>query len=498
MNAIWLRAVLAVALFVGVRSGIAARVQDWPREQPPAPLAARHVEFPDYQIRTLPNGLQVLVVPHHEQPSVVFRLLVRAGAVQEPADKPGVANFVATLLNQGTTTRSAEDIATLIDSAGGFLGVAAGNELSWVQGAVINDRTDEALGLIADIVQHPAFSAAEIALQKRQALSSLQVANDDPDYIASVVFDRLIFGSHPYGRPGQGTVESIERITHDDLMAFHRQWFTPNNSLLAIVGDLAPADAFAAAERAFGTWARRDVPAVTAVDPPAPQRRVVVIDRPGSAQTEIRVGHIAFARVHPDYVPFDMAIRILGGEGANRLFGVLRSERGLTYGASAEFNAYKNSGVVIAETDTRTAGTGESLRLMVDEFARLQREPVHPAELQGAQDFFAGHFPLSIETPSAIAEQVLTRLFYGQDLAEIETYVDRVTAVTAADIQRVARQWLEPDQLTIVLVGDASAFANQLKAVGFGSFERIPISELDLDSPTLRRQAGNRAPAGRD
>jgi zinc protease len=408
--------------------------------------------------------------------------------VQEPVDRPGVASFVATLLNQGTTTRSAEDIATLVDSAGGFVGVGAGNELTFIQGAVIKDRTDVALALVADMAQHPAFSPAEVALQRRQALSSLQVSNDDPDYIAGVVFDRIVFGRHPYGRPGQGTVESIERITPADLAAFHRTWFVPNNALLAIVGDLPVAEAFAAAERAFGTWARRDVPDVASAEPPPPARRVVVIDRPGSAQTEIRVGHLAFQRTHPDYVAFDLAIRILGGEGANRLFGVLRSERGLTYGASADFNAFRTSGVVIAETDTRSSGTAESLRLMVDEFARLQRETVHPVELQGAQDFFAGNFPLSIETPGAIAEQVLTRLFYGQDLAEIDSSVERVTRVTTADIQRVARQWLKPDQLTIVLVGDAAVFAGQLKAVGFGAFERIPLADLDLDSPTFRRQ----------
>jgi zinc protease len=324
VNGIWLRAVAAVVLLIGLRSGVSG-FQDWPREQPPSPLTARHVSFPPYQLRTLSNGLQVLVVPHHEQPSVVFRMIIRAGAVQEPSDKPGVASFVATLLNQGTTTKSAEEIARQIDSAGGFIGVAAGNELSSVSGAVIKDRTDEALALVSDLVQNPAFSPQEIALQKRQAVSSLQVSNDDPDYIAGVVFDRLVFGRHPYGRPGQGSVESIERVTRDDLIAFHKTWFTPNNALLAIVGDLTPDEAFAAAERAFGKWPRRDVTVVTPVDPPAPARRVIVIDRPGSAQTEIRVGHLAFPRTHPDYVPFDMAIRILGGEGANRLFGVLRS-----------------------------------------------------------------------------------------------------------------------------------------------------------------------------
>jgi zinc protease len=470
--------------------------QSWPTEGPPPPLAARRVDFPSYQLKTLANGLQVLVVPAHEQPSVSFRMIVRAGAVQEPVDKPGVASFVATLLNQGTTTKSAGEIATIIDTAGGLLGVGAANELTYVQGAVVKDQTDTALGLMSDIVRNPAFAPEEIALQKKQALSALQVGYDDPDYLAGAVFNRLVFGAHPYGRPGQGTPDSIGRITQADLATFHRTWFVPNNALLAIVGDLTTDEAFAAAERAFGTWERRDVPTVPVPEAPAPARRVVIIDRPGSAQTEIRVGHLAIARTHPDYIPFDLAIRILGGEGANRLFGVLRSDRGLTYGASADLNTYRSSGVVIAETDTRSSATGESLRLMVDEFARLQRESPHPAELRGAQDFMAGNFPLTIETSSAIAEQVLVRLFYGQDLAKIETYLDEVSAVTPDDIQRVARQLLKASQLSIVLVGDAATFVNQLKSMGFGEYERIPVSELDLDAPSLRRAAAGAAAQG--
>jgi len=459
----------------------------WPSSQPPKPLPARSVDFPPYQIKTLANGLQVLVVLHHEQPSVSFRLLVRAGAVQEPADKPGVASFVASLLNQGTPTMSAQQIANAIESAGGIIGVGSGNELSFVSGAVIKDKTDLMLGLASDLVQHPAFSTEEIERQRSQAVSSLKVSYDDPEYLANLVFDRLVFGFHPYGRPNEGTPESIARITRDDLVAYHRAWFVPNNALLAIVGDLTAEEAFAAAEKAFGSWQRRDLAEIKATDPPPPTRRIVVIDRPGSAQTEIRVGQMAVSRTHPDFLAVDLAIRILGGEGANRLFGVLRSERGLTYGASAAFHTYKNGGDFVAETDTRSPATGEALRLIVDEVGRLQREPVGRAELEGAQDFLAGNFPLTIETPSAIAQQVLAHMFYGLDLSEIETYRDRVMKVTPADIQRVARQFLKPDQLSIVLVGDASVFADQLKALGFSTFERIPLSQLDLNSPTLRR-----------
>lgn len=466
-----------------------ADAQQWPGSRPPGPLAAKSIDFPPYEIKTLANGLQVLVVPHHEQPSVSFRLLIRAGAVQEPDDKPGVANFAAGLLNQGTKSRSAGQIADLIESAGGIIGVGSGNELSFINGAVIKDQTDLMLSLAADMAQNPMFAQDEIDRRRSQTMSSMDVSYDDPEYLANLVFDRLVFGFHPYGRPAEGTRESIRRLTRDDLLAFHRTWFVPNNALLAIVGDLSPADAFAAAEKAFGSWPRRDVPVIQVLEPPPPTRRVVVIDRPGSAQTEIRVGHLAVPRTHPDYVPFDLAIRILGGEGANRLFGVLRSDRGLTYGASADLNAYKSAGDVVAETDTRSPATGESLRLMVDEFVRLQRESVNPNELRGAQDFLAGNFPLTVEAPGAIAQQVLAHLFFGLDLSEIETYRDRVERVTTMDIQRVARQFLKPEQLSIVLVGDASVFASQLKALGFPEFERIPLSELDLNSPTLRRQA---------
>lgn len=490
--------VLATLAIVAVGPVVGALQQPaWPTEAPPPPLPARSVDFPPYQLRTLPNGLRVLAVPHHEQPSVSFRLLLAVGAVQEPPDRPGLASFVATLLNQGTTSKSAGEIATTIDSAGGLIGVGSGNELTFVQGAVVKDRTDLALQLASDLVQHPAFAEQEIALQRKQALSALQVGYDDPGYLAGAVFNRLVFGSHPYGRPHEGTPESIPRITQADLMAFHRDWFVPNNALLAIVGDLTVEEAFAAAESAFGNWERRDVPEIQVPAPPERARRVVVIDRPGSAQTAIRVGHLSIPRTHPDHITFDLAVRILGGEGANRLFGVLRSDRGLTYGASADLNTFKNSGVVIAETSTRTSSTGEALRLMVDEFARLRRDPVHPQELSGAQNFIKGHFPLSIEAPGAIAEQVLARMFFGQDLAGIETYVDEVGRVRPADIQRVSRELLEVEDLAIVLVGDAATFVDQIRALGFVEYERIPNSELDLNSPALRRGApiGQNTPA---
>ena len=484
-----LRVSVALACALGfVHSDAAtAQVRDWPSERPPRPLPAREVRFPPYAMRTLSNGLQVVAVSHHEQPAVSLRLLVRAGGALDPADKPGVASLAAAVLDQGTTTRSAEQIAATIDSIGGIMGSGSGTDLSFIQAIVMKDSLNVALDLVSDIARNPAFAPEEIERQRQQMLSGLKVSYDDPEYLAGVVFDRLVYGFHPYGRPDAGTPQSIAGIARQDLVAFHKNWFGPNNAILAIVGDVSAEEAFGGAERAFGKWARLESIPGRSSDLPPPTRRVVVIDRPGAVQTEIRVGHVGVPRKHADYLALDLAIKILGGEGGNRLHRVLRSERGLTYGASADINALKDGGDIVAETDTRSESTGEALRLIVDELWRLQRQRVSERELADAQAYLTGSFPLTIETPSAIALQVLNAVFYGLDMGELQTFRERVNAITVDDIQRVARAYLHPDRLSIVLVGEADIFAKQLPGVGFEQYERIAVSDLDLASVDLRR-----------
>src|SRR5262249_49457890 len=234
--------------------------------------------------------------------------------------------------------------------------------------------------------------------------------------------DRLVYGFHPYGLPSSGTEQTLASLTRADFEAFHRQYFVPNNAILAIVGDVSSDEAFAAAQRVFGDWQRAAGPALGPPDPPSPARRIIIIDKPDAVQTSIRVGQLAIPRKHPDYMAWDLAVKILGGEGANRLHQVLRSQYGLTYGAEADTEARKDAGDFVAETDTRTDTTGQALRLMVDEFSRLARERVGQRELQDAQAYLAGSFPLTIETPDQIATQVLNVLFYDLPIAEIGSF----------------------------------------------------------------------------
>jgi len=459
----------------------------WPSERPPRPLAARQVNFPPFEVRTLDNGMRVLIILHHEQPAITMRLIVGAGAAQDPQGKAGLAGLVGQLLDQGTATRSAEQIADGIDTIGGALGTGSGSDLTFANAVVMKDSFGPAMDLLADVVRNPAFAPEEIDRQKQQAISSLQVSANDPDYIASVVFDRLVYGFHPYGLPGSGTPSTLAGITREDLQAFHRRYFAPNNMILAVVGDTTTEEAMAQVQRVFASWPRVELTMPQPTEPPAPTRRVIVVDKPDSVQTEIRVGQLAIPRKHKDYLAWDLAVRILGGEGANRLHRVLRSERGLTYGAQAETQAMKQAGDYMAETDTRTETTGEALRLMVDEFSKIERQRTSERELGDAQAYLAGSFPLTIETPNDIATQVLNAVFYELPVAEIATFRERVQAVTPDDVQRVAQQYVRSDRLSIVLVGNARAFVPQLKSVGFSDFEVIPIAELDLMSATLRR-----------
>lgn len=469
---------------------------DWPAERPPRPLEAKPAPFPPYEMRTLPNGLRIVVVQQHEQPVISLRLLIRAGAAQDPKEKPGVATLAAALLDQGTTTRTATQIADQIDYIGGVLGSGAGTDLSFVNVLVMKDSFEFGLTLLSEVARNPSFSPEELERQREQVLSGLKVSYEDPDYLANAIVDRLIYGFHPYGRPSSGTPESVSTITRDDLVKFHDTYFAPNNAIIAVVGDTTVDEAMASVTKIFGEWKQKEVPAPAMVEPPQPTRRVIVVDRPNAVQTEIRVGQLAIQRNHPDYLALNVAINILGGEGGNRLQGVLRSDRGLTYGASADLNTYKRAGGIIADTDTRTDSTLEALRVVVDEFARLQKEPVADIELSSAQAYLAGNFPLTIETPDAIAMQVLNNLFYELNIKDLQNFPERVNAITAGDIQRVAQQYLKPARLSVVLVGDASKFVNQLKAAGFDDVELITLPELDLTTVDFRKVKGAAAAAG--
>ena len=253
------------------------------------------------------------------------------------------------------------------------------------------------------------------------------------------MFRRLVYGFHPYGMPQSGTPETLAaHLARRPAWRFTAAISCRTTPSSPIVGDVTDEEAFAGVTKVFGDWQRRRGAAPRrSLAPPDPTRRIVIVNKPDAVQTEVRVGHIGIRRNHADYMALNLATRILGGEGANRLHQVLRTERGLTYGAQAEMDTLRETGAIEASTNTRSEATGEVLRLMVDEFWRLQRERVGERELAEAKDYMTGSFPLTIETADAIATQVLNVLFYGLPVEQLQSFRERVNAVTTDEVERV-------------------------------------------------------------
>ncbi len=457
------------------------------KQAPPPPQPPRPFRFPEFVSRTLPNGLQVIVIEHREQPLISLRLLVRAGAEQDPPDRPGLAALTAALLNQGTKTRRALEIAETIESVGGQVSTGASWHHSFAAISVLKPAVDVAFEILSDIVRNPIFAEEEIERQRQQFLSAVRVQMNDPSYLASAALERAVFGEHPYGHPSEGTLESLPRITRQDLIAFHQALYHPHNAFLAIAGDISAAEAFAKAEKYFGDWPKGEIKAVSLV-PPAPTRgrRLILIDKPDAVQTEIRLGKVGIARRDPDYFPLQVLSAILASGSGSRLWDILRRERGLTYGVRSSAEARQQPGSLTVATFTRTEKTVETLELILKELERLGREKVTEQELHKAKQFLAGIFQLRLETPDSLATLVLDALNYGFDYAYLNTYRDRILEVTAEQVQEVARKYYRTDDLILVLVGNAGAFEKEIARIA--PVERIAYTDVDFTRPDLKRE----------
>ena len=455
------------------------------KQTPPPPKPAKEIHFPAFEEKTLGNGLRVVVIEQHETPSLSLQLLVPAGKVHTPPGKAGLADATAALIREGTATRSSQQIAQTIDSVGGELNTVATLESGFATVRATSDQLDLGLDLLSDVVLRPSFPAEELERWRSQTLSGLQIQQADPNYIADAAFERLVTGGHPYGQPAAGTPESVKGLTRDDLAAFHKRQYVPNGSILAIVGDVKAADAFARAERSFGGWPKGETPGIPQVKQAEAKRQIVIVDKPDAVQTQIRVGEVGLAYRDPDHFAAEVYDAVVGSSSNSRLYEEVRRKRGLSYGAFSEFRMPSEPGWFVASTFTKTESTAEALGLVLEVLEGMGKTPVPAAELEARKTYLTGAFPLEIETPDGIAAKVLEAMKFGYGREYLESYRDKLGAVTADQLRDFAARRLHPDRLLIVLVGNAKTFAADVEK-RFGKPEVIPAAELDLLQPGLR------------
>jgi len=457
------------------------------REAPPTVPPPKPFAIPVPAVRTLGNGLTVLAIERRGLPVLTLRLVVKTGAEADPSDLPGTAQTVAGLLNEGTTHRTAFQIAEAVDGAGGSVDNTADWDESHLALSVLSDHADMAFDLTADMVMRPAFAPAEVERARRQMTSSLELLKDDPSYVADTVTAELEFRGTPYGHPPDGTAASARRVTPSDLHQFHDRYYRPSNAILAVVGDISPDEAFRLAERYFGDWrdpTSADPAKGDGATPPAPAREILVVDKPDAVQTEIRVGTAGIARASSDYEALMIANQVLGGPAANRLVKALRTERGLTYGASSDLVCYRRFGAWESKTSTRTRETMQTLETILDVMGRLRQQPITGIELDYAKNYLIGHLALEFESSDGIAAQALDLMLDGLPLDYWNRFPERIRGLTAEQVSATLDRYLDPGRATIVLVGDARGFSTDLKKLG--AVRVIPLPELDLGSPTLK------------
>ena len=429
--------------------------------------AADELVLPPVTRTTLPNGLRVIVSEYHELPLVDVAIFVGAGAAQDPPGKEGLAALTAGSLKRGVDRLSAEDLARAIESLGGSINAAAGTDASVITAEFLSGDFGAGMDLLRQVVRDPAFARDEVRRVRDEQLASLVSQLEEPSEIAEKCFAAWLYGRHPYGRPVEGRRKTVEDLGRGDVRDFYDRWYRPNDTILALVGDVKAEDALARIQAAFGDWkpGAEAVAARAGAPEPVGARRVLLVDKPDATQTQIRIGAIAMARKDPDLLPAQVANTVLGGGFTSRLIEELRVKRSLTYGASSVFVARLVGGDFRIQTFTKTPTTVETLMLALQVEGDFRSGAIDPKQIAKAKTYMRGQFPLRLETPDAMAARLAEIEFNGLPQDELVTYRSRVAAVTPEMASRAAAQHMpESDAVAIVVVGKAAEVKAPLEA----------------------------------
>jgi zinc protease len=458
------------------------------RDLPPPIPPPQPMVLPAAVSHVLPNGLRVLVLERPGLPIVTLDLAIKTGSEADPPNLPGTAEFAASLLDEGTRKRTAQQIAATLDEAGGTLDTGAERDDSYATVTMLSNHLRLAFDLLSDVIIHPAFQPAEVERMRKQTLSALDILRQDPEYVADTVIKEEVFQGLPYSHPTHGVVESIRNISPDALKRFHALYYQPSNAFLVAVGDVTPSQAFSMAQKYFGRWRNRQpIPAMKSRrKSPAPARRVVAIEDPNAAQTVIRIANPGIERDSSQYPALMVANQVLGGPAENLLFSALRTRRGLVYGASSDLDCYRLAGIWEEKTSTRAAETLRTVQLILDQMKRLRRRAFGQWELGNAQNYLVGHMALDFESSQDIADHLVELLIYNLPPDDWNQFPGKIRSLTVGDVRSAIRSYLKPQDAVIVLVGNLSGLRQDLKK--FGPVQMIPLSRINLASATLGGQ----------
>lgn len=470
-------AVLVLAALTGLT--VAAQAPD--RSKPPAIGPAPSLKLPAIQKQKLSNGLAVWIIEHHEVPLAQINLIVRSGSAADPIGKYGVGSLAAAMLDEGAGSRSSLELADALEFLGANLSTTSSFDFSAIRMSVPVSKLADALPLVSDVALRPTFPSGDLDRLKKERLTALLQARDNPAALIQVAFPRVIFGpTHRYGTSANGLPAAIEAFTVADLQSFYRAHFRPDNATLLVVGDVTPASIMPMLEKAFGSWKAEGMAPLVAEVPNATQlksRQIYIVDKPDAPQSQIRIGWVGVARSTADYAALEVLNTILGGSFTSRLNNNLREEHGYSYGASSAFDMRRSAGPFLATAGVQTDKTGEALKEFFNELDRIGTL-VPEDELKKAKNYVALGFPGEFETTGDLARKLEELVVYGLPDDTFAKFVSAVTSVTASDLQRLSARYIQPDKMAVVVVGDRKVIEGPIRQLNLGPVNFITIDEL--------------------
>jgi zinc protease len=440
------------------------------------------VKLPKPVEATLRNGIRILILEDHRFPIITMQIEVDgAGPLYEPSSQPGLAGVTARLLTEGTKTRTSKQIAEQIDAMGASLSSSAGfgAGAAVISASGLSDTFDQWFPLVTDVLLHPSFPSEELEQYRNRAKPALLQQRTQPNFLANQAMNRALYGTFP-AAVVTSTPESLDALTPMALADWHDRRYSPQNTLIAIAGDVHSTQIIAKLRKSLGGWKHPKVPvALPAAPPPAADAKVFLVDRPGSVQTTLLMGNLAIARTDPDYPALVVLNEVLGAGAASRLFLNLREEKGYTYGVYSNLIARKYPGPWTAGGDLRTEVTDGAMTEFLRELNRIREEQVPETEMDAARRAIVARFALSLESPQQLIGYAVLRKAYNFPADYWDKYPAAISSVTSADVQRVAQKYINPATMQLVAVGDASKIKSILEK--YGPVEEINTSEKSAD-----------------
>ena len=431
--------------------------------------------------KTLGNGLRVVAVRYPTVPKVSVVLTVQSGLAVDPANKAGLAQFVADAVQEGTATRDSRKIRDEIFAMGASLSAAAGQDTSSFTIRGLADTMPAMLALLSDIVRNPTFPQEEIDLLKANTAQGLQAQLASPQYVANRSFRQALFGPHPYARTGP-TLETVKNIDRASIAEYHKTYYRPNNAFVVVTGDVTPDAAFAAVEKAFGAWARGEVPTPPSAPTPSLQgRKVVFVQRPNSVQSSISVGNFTIRRSDPRWIVMNVANQIYGGAFDSRLIRNIREEKGYTYSPQSVFQAMGQAGLYRAVADVRNDVTGATLKEIYSEIDKLRTTGPTEPELANTKTYARGLFVIQNATQNGFANTLNTMYSFGLPKDYPETFQKTVSSLSTEAVKTGAQMLLGSQDSVIVVVGDWTKVKDQM--TGFENISFVDINGNPIQPP---------------